>query len=61
MAIIGATTALYKVETALTKANTEVSKSMSVTGRANANAGIDLLMLLWETHSALITLEQSQL
>ena len=41
MANIGATTALYKVETALTKANTEVSKSMErlATGRANANAG----------------------
>ena len=41
MANIGSTTALYKVETALTKANTEVSKSMErlATGRANANAG----------------------
>ena len=41
MANIGATTAFYKVETALTKANTEVSKSMErlATGRANANAG----------------------
>jgi flagellin len=41
MANIGATTAFYKVETALTKANMEVSKSMErlATGRANANAG----------------------
>ena len=41
MANIGSTTAFYKVETALTKANTEVSKSMErlATGRANANAG----------------------
>lgn len=41
MANIGATIAFYKVETALTKANNEVSKSMErlATGRANANAG----------------------
>ena len=41
MANIGATTAFYKVETALTKANMEVSKSMErlATGKANANAG----------------------
>ena len=41
MANIGATTAFYKVETALTKANLEVSKSMErlATGKANANAG----------------------
>jgi flagellin len=41
MANIGATTAFYKVETSLTRANTEVSKSMErlATGRANANAG----------------------
>ena len=41
MANIGATTAFYKVETALTRANNEVSKSMErlATGRQNANAG----------------------
>jgi flagellin len=41
MANIGATTAFYKVETSLTRANQEVSKSMErlATGRANANAG----------------------
>ena len=41
MANIGATTAFYKVETSLTKANNEVSKSMErlATGKANANAG----------------------
>lgn len=41
MANIGATTAFYKVETSLTKANAEVSKSMErlATGRANASAG----------------------
>ena len=41
MANIGATIAFYKVETSLTKANTEVSKSMErlATGRQNANAG----------------------
>ena len=41
MANIGATTAFYKVETSLTRANTEVSKSMErlATGRQNANAG----------------------
>jgi len=41
MANIGATTAFYKVETSLSRANTEVSKSMErlATGRANANAG----------------------
>ena len=41
MANIGATTAFYKVETSLTRANSEVSKSMErlATGRANANAG----------------------
>ena len=41
MANIGATTAFYKVETALTRANSEVSKSMErlATGKANANAG----------------------
>ena len=45
MANIGATTAFYKVETALTRANSEVSKSMErlATGKANANAEIDLL------------------
>jgi len=41
MANIGSTTAFYKVETSLTRANTEVSKSMErlATGKANANAG----------------------
>ena len=41
MANIGATTAFYKVEVALTRANSEVSKSMErlATGKANANAG----------------------
>jgi len=41
MANIGATTAFYKVETSLTKANQEVSKSMErlATGKANANGG----------------------
>jgi len=41
MANIGATTAFYKVETSLTRANTEVSKSMErlATGSANASAG----------------------
>lgn len=41
MANIGATTAFYKVETSLTRANNAVSKSMErlATGKANANAG----------------------
>ena len=41
MANIGATTAFYKVETSLTRANDEVSKSMErlATGKQNANAG----------------------
>ena len=41
MANIGATTAFYKVETSLTRANAEVSKSMErlATGKQNANAG----------------------
>ena len=41
MANIGATTAFYKVETSLTRANSEVSKSMDrlATGKQNANAG----------------------
>ena len=40
MANIGATTAFYKVETSLTRANNEVSKSMErlATGKQNANA-----------------------
>ena len=52
MANIGTTTAFYKVETSLTRANTEVSKSMErlATGRQNANAG-DLLMSRWGIHS----------
>ena len=49
MANIGATTAFYKVETALTRANSEVSKSMErlATGKANANAGDRSSMLPW--------------
>ena len=41
MANIGSTTAFYKVESSLSKANEEVSKSMErlATGRQNANAG----------------------
>ena len=41
MANIGATIAFYKVETSLTRANSEVSKSMErlATGKQNANAG----------------------
>ena len=41
MANIGATTAFYTVETSLTRANNEVSKSMErlATGKQNANAG----------------------
>ena len=41
MANIGTTTAFYKVETSLSRANSEVSKSMErlATGRQNANAG----------------------
>ena len=41
MANIGTTTAFYKVETALSRANNELSKSMErlATGKQNANAG----------------------
>jgi flagellin len=41
MANIGATSALFRVETSLSRANSEVSKSMErlATGDANANAG----------------------
>lgn len=41
MANIGTTTAFYKVETSLSRANNEVSKSMErlATGKQNANAG----------------------
>ena len=41
MASIGTTTAFYKVETSLSRANSEVSKSMErlATGKQNANAG----------------------
>ena len=51
MANIGATTAFYKVETALTRANSEVSKSMErlATGKANANVGDRSFMLLADT------------
>ena len=50
MANIGTTTAFYKVETSLTRANNEVSKSMErlATGRQNANAVTDLLMSRWQ-------------
>ena len=53
MANIGATTAFYKVETSLTRANDEVSKSMErlATGKQNANAGIDHLMPRWQIRS----------
>ena len=52
MANIGATTAFYKVETSLTRANNEVSKSMErlATGKANANAG-DRSCLLYTSPS----------
>ena len=62
MANIGATTAFYKVETSLTRANNEVSKSMErlATGKANANAGIDLPMLQWRTHSVWTLLGQKR-
>ena len=52
MANIGATTAFYKVETSLTRANTEVSKSMErlATGKQNANAG-DRSCLLYTSPS----------
>ena len=45
MANIGTTTAFYKVETSLTRANNEVSKSMErlATGRQNATQVIDLM------------------
>ena len=54
MANIGATTAFYKVETSLTKANQEVSKSMErlATGKANANAAIDLPTSRCQIHFA---------
>ena len=41
MANIGATTAFYKVETSLTRANSEVSKSMErlATGKAERKCG----------------------
>ena len=41
MANIGTTTAFYKVETSLSRANKEVSTSMErlATGKQNANAG----------------------
>ena len=41
MANIGATTAFYKVETSLTRANNEVSKSMErlATGKAKCKCG----------------------
>ena len=62
MANIGATTAFYKVETALTRANNEVSKSMErlATGKANANAGIDLPMLPWRIPSDWILWERKR-
>ena len=51
MANIGATTAFYKVETSLTRANNEVSKSMErlATGKANAVSYTHLTLptMLW--------------
>ena len=49
MANIGATTAFYKVETSLTRANNEVSKSMErlATGKAMRTRETDLPMLRW--------------
>ena len=49
MANIGATTAFYKVETSLTRANNEVSKSMErlATGKQNATAVIDRPIRRW--------------
>ncbi len=60
MANIGTTTAFYKVETSLTRANNEVSKSMErlATGRQNANAGTDLHMLQWQIRLDWTLLEQ---
>ena len=62
MANIGATTAFYKVETSLTRANSEVSKSMErlATGKANANAAIGHHMLLWRIHFAWILWERKR-
>ena len=62
MANIGTTTAFYKVETSLTRANTEVSKSMErlATGRQNANAGDRSSYVAMSEHSAWILLEQRQ-
>ena len=54
MANIGATTAFYKVETSLTRANNEVSKSMErlATGKAECQTrGIDHLMPRWQIRS----------
>ena len=52
MANIGATTAFYKVETSLTRANSEVSKSMErlATGKQMQMREIDLPMLRWLIH-----------
>ena len=61
MANIGATTALYKVETALTRQIQKLAKYGAFVLVGQVKCWNDLLMLLWETHSALITLEQSQL
>ena len=62
MANIGTTTAFYKVETSLTRANTEVSKSMErlATGRQNANAGDRSSYVACRIHSVWILLEQRQ-
>ena len=53
MANIGATTAFYKVETALTRANSEVSKSMERLAQVKRTQtlGIDHPMLPWRIHS----------
>ena len=48
MANIGATTAFYKVETSLTRANNEVIRAWSDLQRVRQmNAGDDLPMLRW--------------
>ena len=53
MANIGATTAFYKVETSLTRANSEVSKSMErlATGKPMLMLVIGHLMWRWAMFS----------
>ena len=48
MANIGATTAFYKVETSLTRANNEVSKAWSVLPRVNK-----MLTQAWSSYAAM--------